>query len=84
MNGDFLTGDRIPIHMQFTAGQDPDHIVFNQVIPAAAKKHTVHAGSFLHGFQNCAWAPFAHQVTVSGPEIECFIICLQHNKPPML
>ena len=59
MDGDLLAGDRIAVHAELAAGEDPDHVVFDQLVPAAAEEHAVHAGGILHGFEDGARAPFA-------------------------
>ena len=76
VDGDLLAGGRIAVHMELTAGEDPDHVVFDQLVPAAAEKHAVHAGGILHGFEDGARAPFARQVTVSCAKNKGFIIGL--------
>ena len=48
MDGDLFPYGRVTVHVEFAAGEDPDDIVFDQCIAAAAQEHAMHAGGFLH------------------------------------
>ena len=74
-----LADGRIPVHVQLDAGDDPNDVVRQQAVAAAAEQLGVCARGLLHGLQNGARPPTALHVAVAGAQQQFVTVNFLHR-----